>query len=312
MPFPFDAEVLSQVKMWPWNVAFGQIGAKASPLTTRAPGVALPPDMSQALRQEAQRAKALANAVQPRGAPVQQALEDRLQPGDQVQAGLGDEAASDPSSSSKRSSTSSSTSGMVDDDTLLAELMTEVKADKTFSEGVEDSRGHGEKRFGGEVSEEDQSPTKAMKESPKKFPRTVEPPASSAAASSGLVRDEGAAVPEGDQQVRMVVGGELLEDGDLDLEFPEKPPDLDYDQLFEVDSKAADTELLRLIDLGVLKEMKDVNMDDYAVLQTKLAYDWRWRGQKWTRRARLAAKDFNWMDPNRSDCFAPAGGQSLL
>ena len=110
----------------------------------------------------------------------------------------------------------------------------------------------------------------------------------------------------------MVVGGQLLEDGDLDLEFPEKPPELDYDQLFEVGSKAADTELLRLIDLGVLKETKNVNVDDYAVLQTKLVYDWRWRGEKWTRRARLVAKDFYWMDPKKSDSFAPAGGQSLL
>ena len=67
--------------MWPWNVAFGQIGTKASPLTTRAPGVAVPPDMSQALRQEAQCAKALANASQPCGVSVQQALEDRQQLG---------------------------------------------------------------------------------------------------------------------------------------------------------------------------------------------------------------------------------------
>ena len=94
--------------------------------------------------------------------------------------------------------------------------------------------------------------------------------------------------------------------------FPRRPPELDYDQLFEVDSKAADTELLRLIELGVLKSTKDVNLEDYTVLQTKLVYDWRWRNDQWTRRARLVAKDFNWMDPNRSDCFAPAGGQSLL
>ena len=79
---------------------------------------------------------------------------------------------------------------MVDDGTLLAELMAEVKEDKTFGEGVETSREPAEKRAGGEVSEEDQSPAKAIKESPRKFTRMTEPPTSSASASNGA-RDQG-------------------------------------------------------------------------------------------------------------------------
>jgi hypothetical protein len=302
MPFP----LLSQVKMWPWNVAFGQIGTKSSPLTTKAPGVALPPDMAATLRQEAQRAKALGGPVQPRGAPVQQALEDGQADGEQRQAGQIDEAASDPSSSTLKSSTSSSEKAEIDDDTLLADLMEDVQENKVFTEGVETERSEAEKRSGGEVPKEDQSPSKAMKESLRKFPKVAESSGSRPSAPSG----EGAQAA-GERNVRMVVEGQLLEDGDLDLDFPEKPPELDYDQLFEVDSKAADTELLRLIELGVLKPTRDVNLREYTVLQTKLVYDWSWRNDQWTRGARLVAKDFNWMDPNRRDCFAPAGGQSL-
>ena len=46
-----------------------------------------------------------------------------------------------------------------------------------------------------------------------------------------------------------------MEDGDLDFDFPEKPPELDYDQFFAVDSKATDIKLL-----------KDENLEDYTVL----------------------------------------------
>ena len=30
LPIPFDAETLSNVMTWPWNVSYGQIGTKAS------------------------------------------------------------------------------------------------------------------------------------------------------------------------------------------------------------------------------------------------------------------------------------------
>ena len=217
-----------------------------------------------------------------------------------------DEAGSDPSSSTLKSSTSSSEKAEIDDDTLLADLMEDVQENKVFTEGVERERTEAEKHGGAEVPEEDQSPSKAMRESRRKLPKTSESSGSRPTETSG----DGAQAA-GKKNVRMVVEGQL-EDEDLYLDFPEKPPELDHDQLFEVDSKAADTELLRLIELGVLKSTKDVTLEDHTVLQTKLVYDWRWRNDQWTRRARLVAQDFNWMDPNRSDCFAPAGGQSLL
>ena len=207
-----------------------------------------------------------------------------------------DEAGSDPSSSTLKSSISLSEKAEIDDDTLLAEMMEDVQENKVFIEGVETEKTETEKYSDTEVPEEDQSPSKAMRESLRKLPKMSE---SSSSKPSEIAGDGVQAA--GKQNVRMVIEGQFLEDGDLDLDFPEKPPELDYDQFFAVDSKAADTKLL-----------KDVNLEDYTVLQTKLVYDWRWRNDQWTRRARLVAKDFNWMDPNRSDCFAPAGGQSLL
>ena len=53
--------------------------------------------------------------------------------------------------------------------------------------------------------------------------------------------------------MRMVVNGEILADGDLDMEFPDKPPDLGPDELAQVEAEAAQTEILRLIDMGVLR-----------------------------------------------------------
>ena len=53
----------------------------------------------------------------------------------------------------------------------------------------------------------------------------------------------------------------------------------------------------------------------YAIqhtLTTKMVLDWRKREGEWTRRARLVARDYAWIDPNRADVFAPAGGQSLI
>ena len=38
----------------------------------------------------------------------------------------------------------------------------------------------------------------------------------------------------------MVIAGELLEDGDLDLTFPDRPPDLDPETLFEIEIKAVE------------------------------------------------------------------------
>lgn len=60
--------------------------------------------------------------------------------------------------------------------------------------------------------------------------------------------------------------------------------------------------------MGVLRQPESgEELDEIPLLTAQLVMDWRWREEKWKRRARLVARDFGWEDPNR----AP-GGQSLL
>ena len=208
------------------------------------------------------------------------------------QAGLGDEAASDPTSLASSTTSSSGQAPMAEDDKTLEELLAEVNENKEYTEGVEAPL----KREGEDVSEEVQSP--------RKMPRLDGPTPSGSASSS--------AMPSGEPQVRVVVAGELLEDGDLDLTFPDRPPELDPETLFKVESKAVETELMRLMEMGVLQHPGDQDLSGVETLSTKFVLDWRWRDEKWNRRARLVARGFAWLDPNRTDTFAPAGGQSLL
>lgn len=112
---------------------------------------------------------------------------------------------------------------------------------------------------------------------------------------------------------RVVVAGELLENGDMDMEFPDRPPDLSPDELAEVENLAAETEINRLIDMGVLRAPRaDEDLSSTPTLTTRLVCDWRIRDGAWQRRASLVARDFNWLDPNRSDTFAPTGTQSTM
>ena len=274
---------------------------------------ALPPDIGPAIRDEERR-------------QAQEACEAARRPGadGQRQAGLaGDKAALDPPKSSS-SSSSTSMKSVIDEDLLLAELLEDVKEDKTFVTDVEASPKHG----AGEVPVEDGSPSKRMRMFPRKVPRLEEQSSSLASRPTPLpspTTSQGDAQPAGIQRVRMVVEGQLLEDGDNDMEFPEekfemteeenqeRPPEVSQEELWELDAQAVKTEVRRLVSMGVLKELGDAeDAGELTVLNTKMVYDWRWREEKCQRRARLVARDFAWLDPSRLDVFAPAGGQSLL
>jgi hypothetical protein len=100
----------------------------------------------------------------------------------------------------------------VNDDTLLEELMGEVNENKEYSGGVETSP----KRGGEDVPEGEQSPAKSSKVSPRKAMRTAGPGDQPDAGASSSTAE---AQPAGEPHVRMVVEGELLEDGDMDMEF---------------------------------------------------------------------------------------------
>ena len=163
MPVPFEAKALRNVSTWPWNVSYGQIGTKATPLLTKMEAAPLPPALAGPIRAQEREERRQARRGQ---LPAQPALQDQ-QPegGAQGQAGSGDQAASDPPTSS-----SSSTAGGLkdmDDDNVLQELVEAAQEDSRVPEGVETSP----KRSGGEPLSEDESPSKAARVEPRKVPR---------------------------------------------------------------------------------------------------------------------------------------------
>ena len=307
MPEPYDAEFLACVRSWPWSISHGQIGVKQSALLAKVPSTPLPPHLAPAIRAEEAAARRGILPALPEGQQVVEALED----GDQRQAGpVNEEAASDPTSrasgSGSTSSSSSSAPQQMDDDMVLDELVKSLQEDNDYEGGTDQPP----KRDGGELPEADQPPSKAMKPTfTRKAPRIYEPGSSS---SSSQQPPQQGPQPDGESQVRVVVAGEVLEDGDMDLQFPDQPPDLSPDELFEVEAQSIKKELTRLVEMGVLQNADGVDLADVETLSTRFVMDWRWREDEWQRRARLVARDYAWVDPNRTDTFAPAGGQSLL
>ena len=300
LPVAYDAEFLPNVRSWPWSISHGQIGVKQSALLAKVPSTPLPPHLAPAIRAE--------EAAERRGLPQQLALQDG---GDQRQAGpLNEEAASDPASSGSGTTSSSSSTAppqQIDDDMLVSELVEDLREANYYPEGLEEQP----KREGGAMDEDMQSPLKVMRPTLlRKAPRREEGQSSSSgAASSGINRP----VPsEEDAQVRMVVSGQILEDGDQDLEFPSQPPELSPHELFEIEAKSIETEINRLLEMGVLRSAVGADLSQVEKLSTRFVMDWRWRDGEWKRRARLVARDYAWINPNRTDTFAPAGGQSLL
>ena len=73
----------------------------------------------------------------------------------------------------------------------------------------------------------------------------------------------------------MVVAGELLEDGDADLELPDQPPTLSPDELFNVEAKSIEKEIKRLVEMGVLVSAEGANLDNAEKLTTRFVLDWR-------------------------------------
>lgn len=105
----------------------------------------------------------------------------------------------------------------------------------------------------------------------------------------------GDAIPAGDPKVRLVVEGELLEDGAADLSFPDQPPELTADE-FEVEAKAAKVEVTRLVEMGVLVPPDDsMDMSQVDILTSKVGHgleEKRWivdeKGKIGSSRFRLA------------------------
>ena len=80
-------------------------------------------------------------------------------------------------------------------------------------------------------------------------------------------------------------------------DFDEGPPKLEEHELEAVDRQSRKTEIERLMDMKVLKPMKEeqATSGSYKHLSTKIVYDWRHRDGQWKRRGRLVAREFRWL-----------------
>ena len=89
------------------------------------------------------------------------------------------------------------------------------------------------------------------------------------------------------------------------------PPDVDPGQLHELDVEAEQRELNRLIEMKVLCEL-DTIPEDGTMLNAKMVLDWRFRQNKWIRRARLVGKELKIWSPWRQDVFSPATNPAVV
>ena len=102
--------------------------------------------------------------------------------------------------------------------------------------------------------------------------------------------------------------------------WAEQEPVLSPDELASIDEAAKHHELVRLLGMSVLEEVGD-RLPDHRELTTKYVLTWRaktLRGPEdterpvWLRRARLVAREYNWIDPHREGLFAPASSSNLV
>ena len=98
-------------------------------------------------------------------------------------------------------------------------------------------------------------------------------------------------------------------------DFDEGPPKLEEHELEAVDRQSRKTEIERLMDMKVLKPMKEeqATSGSYKHLSTKIVYDWRHRDGQWKRRGRLVAREFRWLtDYDIAALFSPTGVASTV
>ncbi|CAE7286480.1 unnamed protein product [Symbiodinium sp. CCMP2592] len=105
-------------------------------------------------------------------------------------------------------------------------------------------------------------------------------------------------------------------------EYDDGPPKLEAEDLEKVDLKAERTEIERLLEMKVLKEVeldengelkKGPNGEEPKRLSTKYVLDWRHRDLQWKRRARLVAREYKWLtDYDLSALYSPTSiGSSI-
>ena len=130
----------------------------------------------------------------------------------------------------------------------------------------------------------------------------------------------GQAEPSVDLRMVQISDNEFVEvdeeeQDELQPELPEyedgtpDPPQLSEEELEKVDQEAMRTEFNRLVAGQKMVEIQEHETDNLSYLGTRFVFDWRWREQKWVRRARLVAKEFAHLDPMKPFLYAPASVQ---
>ncbi|CAE7034963.1 GIP [Symbiodinium sp. CCMP2592] len=88
--------------------------------------------------------------------------------------------------------------------------------------------------------------------------------------------------------------------------YEEGPPVLDDEALAALDAEMDEVEIQRLLGMKVLEEIgPDEDVSDMYRLGCKNVRDWRFRGG-WTRRSRLVAKEFRFLQPYMENLYSPA------
>ena len=98
-------------------------------------------------------------------------------------------------------------------------------------------------------------------------------------------------------------------------DFDEGPPKLEEHELEVIDRQSRKTEIERLMDMKVLKPIREeqATSGSYKHLSTKIVYDWRHRDGQWKRRGRLVAREFRWLtDYDIAALFSPTGVASTV
>ena len=264
------------VKFWPWNIGFGQIGAKASLLVGKFPTAPLPPDLVLGIRAEE---KKLAMEEKAKKKEDEASLRNDEVKGEKKQAGADEEnnkGGDNPEMSdytpTQPDEEKDEEDLVITDDIFLQDLLDSLEEPTIESEGDKAlasprrSLMDSPKRSGREGDVEDEMPKKVARSAPKKMLKTK--------ASSEKDEPE----PASASTIRMVVAGELLYDGDESLEFPDQPPELPEAELSEIEDEATKEEIQRLIGMTVLLPPgKNDDLEDIPLLTTKLVMDWRWR-----------------------------------
>ena len=98
-------------------------------------------------------------------------------------------------------------------------------------------------------------------------------------------------------------------------DFDEGPPKLEEHELEAIERQSRKTEIERLMDMKVLKPVREeqATSGSYKHLSTKIFYDWRHRDGQWKRRGRLVAREFRWLtDYDIAALFSPTGVASTV